>query len=151
MAVSDLNPCVKAILCGLSSAALNALQAVIDGQVALIQAQIVVYQTQLLQYDVLAIPVEVAQQVAQSYIDKVRNSAILLPLNLITECVDLGDFNLNLQQSIDVALATADDLAYEAIRLLSYRDDLNAIVQELNAALTQFTDIKAVIGECLGA
>jgi hypothetical protein len=151
MAVSDLNPCVKKILCGLSSAALNALQSVIDGQVALIQAQIVVYQTQLLQYDVLAIPVEVAQQVAQSYIDKVRNSAILLPLNLITECVDLGNFNLNLQQSIDVALATADDLAYEATRLLSYRDDLNAIVQELNAALTQFTDIKTIIGECLGA
>jgi hypothetical protein len=151
MAASDLNPCVKAILCGLSSAILNALQAVIDGQVALIRAQITVYQTQLIQYDVLAIPVEMAKQVADSYIEKVRNSAMLVPLNLISECVDLGEFNLNLQQSIDVALATADDLAYEATRLLSYRDDLNAIVQELNDALTQFTDIKSVISECLEA
>ena len=149
--MTELNPCVRSILCGLSSAVLNSLQAVIDAQIALIQAQIVVYQLQLLQYDVLATPVQAAQQIAQTYVDKVRGSALLIPLSLISECVDLGTFNLNLQQSIDVALATADELLYEATRLLSYRDDLNAIVEELNTALTQFTDIKSVIGECLGA
>lgn len=149
MAASDLNPCVRRILCGLGESVLNALQALIDGQIAMIQAQIVVYQTQLLQYDVLAIPVEATRAGVQALVDKVRGSAFLIPLNLMSDCVDLGGFNLNLQQSIDVAVAVADDLLYEAARLLSYRDDLNAIVGELNGLITQFTDIKEVISGCL--
>ena len=145
-----LNPCVKQILCGLSDATLRTLQSLINGQVAILQAQIVVYQTQLLQYDVLALPVEAARAAAQAVVDKVRNSAYLIPLNLISNCVDLGKFNLNLQQSIDVATAVADDYLYETTRLLSYRDDLNALIAELNAAVTQFTDISSVIDQCLG-
>jgi hypothetical protein len=140
---------VKSILCGLSDSALRAIQALIDGQVALIQAQIIVIQTQLLQYDVLAIPIEATRAVAQAVVDKVRKSAYLIPLNLISECVDLGNFNLNLQQSIDAATAVADDYLAEATRLLSFRDDLNFLVAELNATLTQFTDIRNIIDECL--
>jgi len=146
--MAELNPCVRQVLCGLSSAILNSLQAIIDGQIALLQAQIVAIQTQLLQYDVLAIPIETARAVAQTYVDKVRGSAMLVPLNLISNCADLGQFNLNLQTSIDQALAIADDLTYEATRLLSYRDDLNALVSELNGAISQFTDIKGVISGC---
>jgi len=147
---TTLNQCVKQILCGLSDAVLRSLQALIDGQTALIQAQIVIIQTQLLQYDILALPVEAARATAQAVVDKVKKSAFLIPLNLISECVDLGLFNLNLQQSIDAATAVADDYLAEATRILSFRDDLNALVAELNSTLTQFTNIRNVIDECLG-
>ena len=147
--MAELDPCVKRIICSLSDVALRSIQALIDGQVAILQAQIVVYQAQILQYDILAIPVEAAAAVAQLVVDKVREAAYLIPLNLITECVDLGDFNLNLNQSIDVAVSTAEDAIFEATRLLSFRDELNAIVNELNNIIDQFTDIRSVIDECI--
>jgi len=149
MADASLNPCVKEILCGLSDAVLRTLQGIIDGQVAILQAQIVIIQTQILQYDILAIPVEITRAAAQAIIDTVRQSVALVPLNLISNCVDLGDFNLNLYQSLDVATAVVDDIAFEATRLLSFRDELNSLVNELNTAIDQFTDIRGVIDECL--
>jgi len=149
MALADLNPCVKQILCSLADSALRDVQALINGQVAILQAQIVVFQTQLLQYDILSLPVVAAQQAAQTVVDKVKESAFLIPLNAISQCVDLGFFNTNLQQSIDVATAAANDILGEATRLLSYRDELNALVFELNNVITQFTDISAVIDQCL--
>ena len=147
--MATLNQCVRQILCGLSDGALRSLQALIDGQVAVIQAQIVTYQTQVLQYDVLAIPVEATRAAAQLVVDNVRKSAYILPTSLISECADLGKFNLNLQQSIDATVAIADDYLFEATKLLSYRDDLNAIVNELNEIINQFTDIRNIIDQCL--
>lgn len=149
MAVEDLDPCVKQILCSLSDAALRSIQILIDGQVALIQAQIVVFQTQILQYDVLGIPIQVAQQAAQAIVDDVKESISFLPLNAVAGCIDLGDFNLNLTQSIDVATSVANDFLNEATRLLSYGDELRGLVNDLNETIDQFTDISSVIDECL--
>ena len=148
--VAPLEACAKEILCAFSATALRTLQALIDSQVAILQAQIVVYQTQIAQYDILALPVEAAQAIAHKYVDNIKKAAYIVPLNVIAGCLPLGQFNMNLMQSIDVATAVADDLLSEATRLLSYRSELNAIVTELNAAITQFTQISNIIGECLG-
>jgi len=147
--MADLDPCVREILCGLSHAVLRTMQGIIDGQVAILQAQIVLIQTQILQYDVLAIPVEITRAAAQAVIDTVRQSVVLIPLNLISNCVDLGDFNLNLSQSLDLATSVVDDISFEATRLLSYRDELNSLISELNGAIDQFTDIRSVMDQCL--
>lgn len=147
--MAELNPCVKQILCSLSDSALRSVQALIDGQVAILEAQIAIYQAQILQYDILSLPIVASQQAAQAVVDKVKESAYLIPLNAISQCVDLGDFNLNLMQSIDVALSVTNDFLYEATRLLSYADELAYIVTELNNAIDQFTNISAVIDQCL--
>lgn len=147
--MADLAPCVKQILCSLSDSALRSVQGLIDGQVAILEAQIAVYQAQILQYDILGLPVQAAQAAAQQIVDEVKESAFLIPLNAISQCVDLGLFNLNLQQSIDVALSAANDFLFEATRLLSYSEELNYLVSELNNAIDQFTNISAVIDQCL--
>lgn len=149
MAVEDLNPCVKQILCTLGDAALRSVQGLIDGQTALVQAQIVQYQQQALQYDVLGIPVQAAQAAAQAIVDEVKSSIFLIPLNAIANCADLGDFNLGLTQTIDVANSAAEDFLGEATRLLSYGDELNALINDLNNIIDQFTDIRSVIDQCL--
>lgn len=149
MADVELNNCVKDILCTLSDSVLNSLQALIDGQVSILQSQIGVFQAQLLQYDVLAIPVQATQEAAQAVVDEVRSSAFLIPLNAISECVDLGNFNLNLSQSIDIAAADADAILGELNRLLSYREELNALINELNNAIDQFTAVSGIIDQCL--
>jgi hypothetical protein len=96
----------------------------------------------------LVIPVEATQAAANALIQQVRNSATLIPLNLITQCVDLGYFNLNLQQSIDVTLSAVNDTLYEITRLVSYKAELQAIVDALNASIDQFNAILNVIGSC---
>lgn len=144
-----LDACVKDILCSLSDAVLRDLQVLIDGQITLIQAQITVFQAQLLQYDIITLPIQASQQAAQAVVNAARQSATLIPLNVIAGCADLGDFNINLQESIDVALGTSNDLLFEANRLLSFTDELNNLVTSLNATIEQFTDIQSIIDECL--
>lgn len=147
--MAELSSCVKQILCSLSDSALRSIQTLIDGQIAILEAQIAVFQVQLLQYDILSLPIQASQQAANAVVQEVKESAFLIPLNQISQCVDLGIFNLNLQQSIDVALSTANDLLFEATRLLSYRDELNDIINELNTSIDQFTSISTIIDACL--
>ena len=149
MATVTLAPCVQTIICALSHAALSALKNIINGQIAILEAQILVFQTQLLQYDILSIPVVAVQAAANAVINKVKGAANLVPLAAISNCVDLGDFNINLSQSIDIATSTANDILSEATRLLSYKTELAAIVQNLKAAIDQFTAILSVIDQCL--
>ena len=146
MALAD---CVKDILCGLSSAVLRELQVIIDGQVAILQTQVTAVQAQLLQYDILSIPIQSANQVAQAAIGSVKKVTNLVPLNAISECVDLGDMNLDLNKSIDLASAAADEAAFELSRLVSYREELNALVTELNNTIDHLTEVRDLINLCL--
>lgn len=147
--MATLEVCVKQILCGLSSSVLRSLQTIIDGQIAFLQTQITTFQTQLLQYDVLSIPLQAANTVTQTIVDETKRYANLIPLNVISECVDLGDFNLNLNQSLDLFSNYSNELTYEATRLLSYREELNEIIDKLNVTINQFTDIRSIIDQCL--
>jgi hypothetical protein len=144
-----LDQCVKEIICTLSSAALSSLNVLIDGQKSLLQAQITQYQTQLLQYDLIAPAIQASRDAAQLIVDEARSITNFIPLNIIADCVDLGDFYVNISGGIDLAIAYADDLTFEATRLLSYRDELNAIISEFNETIDQLTDIQRIISECL--
>lgn len=144
-----LDQCVKEIICTLSNAALNSLNSLIDGQKSLLQAQITAYQTQLLQYNIIAPAVQASKDAAQLVVDKARSITNLIPLNLISECVDLGDFYVNISGMTDLTIGYADDLAFEAVRLLSYEDELNAIINEFNETIDQLTEIQLIIDECL--
>lgn len=143
-----LNPCVRQILCSLSGTVLRSLNAIINTQIGVLQAQVLVFEAQLLQYDILAIPVQAAANVARETLTEVRNSALLIPLELIEDCLDLGLFNLNLQRSIDVVIAELDNLVGNLTRLLSFREELAAIIAELNGIIDQFQDILATIETC---
>jgi hypothetical protein len=141
--------CVQQILCSLSESALNDTQNLIDGQITLLQTQIAAYQTQLLQYDLIAPLIIASRNAAQTIVDQGKDVARFIPLRLIEDCADLGNLTEDIQASIGNALYTADDLAFEATRLLSYREELNAIVNELNAAIEELTDFRVLIDECL--
>ncbi len=149
MAAEDLQDCVKEILCGLSSAVLKQLKILIDGQIAILETAITALQAQILQYDILSKPIEAANIIFQAGITKVKKASTLIPLDLITDCVDLGDYNLNVQQTIDLASSTTNELTSELSRLLSFKEELNALVTDLTKAVKQFTDITDIIDRCL--
>ena len=143
-----LNPCVQQILCALSGTVLGSLNRLIDTQIAALQTQILIIEAQILQYDILTLPLEAAASLARTQIQNIRNSALLVPLNLIAGCTDLGDFNLGLQKSIDNAVADLDSIVGDLTRVLSFKEELNATVAELNGIIDQFQDILATIETC---
>ncbi len=144
-----LEACVKQILCTLSDSALRKLQSIIDSQKALIQVQITAIQTQLIQYDIASKPVVMIKQAADLAIKEIQQTAGIIPLSMISGCGDLGDFNLNLKENMNTALQVYEDTAYELTRLLSYKEELNALVNDLNAMLDQYTEIRDIMDDCL--
>jgi len=143
-----LNPCVKQILCALSAPVLAALNAVISSQIALLRAQIVAAQAQLLALDITTAPLELARNIAQGLIDQAKAAATLVPFELIAECADLGDFNVNFVESLDALTADLNDIVDDLQRLLSFKEELQLLVNELEEVIEQFEGIQAVIEEC---
>ena len=143
-----LNPCVAAILCGLSGAILNSLKSLIEVQIRFLQSQVAIAQAQLLQLDVAAIPLEIARNAANDILERARGVATLVPFGLIEGCIDLGDLNLDLVASLDFATAEFNDLVDELTQLLSYREEVAALVEELNELIGSFREIVLVIEAC---
>jgi hypothetical protein len=52
-------------------------------------------------------------------------------------------------QTIDLTSSFVDELAFELTRLVSYREELNLLISELNATIDQLTSIKDIIDQCL--
>lgn len=144
-----LNPCVKQILCALGQATLNALNTLIVAQIARIDAQIAVFKAQILALDVLILPLQAVKSIAEAAVQAARQSLGLVPLSLIAGCVDLGDFNINLVQTLEDKNAELQDTLTDINRKISIREDLNALVAELDAIREQFADIRVTIAECL--
>ena len=144
----QLNPCVKSILCALSTPVLNAIQGIISAQKAVLQTQIAAIQLQLLQYDLAALPIEAANAAAQTMLSQVKQVSTLVPLNMVAECLDLGTFNQNLVSSLDFVSAYASQMSFEAIEFLTYRDELNGIIAKMNNTIDQFDLVNDVIDQC---
>jgi hypothetical protein len=140
--------CVKQILCALSSAVLGALTSLITAQKAVLEAQVIALEAQLLTLDVATVPLEIARSAALAIISRVRNTATLVPIELIAGCADLGDFNIDLVTAIDRATAELNDVVDDLNRLLSFKAELNLLVTELNRIIDQFGQIELAIQEC---
>jgi hypothetical protein len=148
MAVEDLHPCTRAILCALSGTVLRSLNGLITGQIIQLEAQVLFLETQLVQYDILALPVQAAADIARAALTEVRNSALLIPIEVIAGCFDLADFNQGLRRSLDFLTAELDSLVGNLTRMLSLRDELAAVIEELNGLIDQFQDILGTIETC---
>ena len=147
----DVEECVYTILCGLSASVRNALQNVITSLTASLNAQIVAYRSALLVYDVAVIPLELSRSILNGLLDIARSAATLVPLEIIEGCADLGDFNLDIVTSIDVITAELNDVIDDLNRILSFKDELEFLINELSAVLDNFNDISLVLEECAQA
>jgi len=143
-----LNPCVKQILCALGEATLGALNTLLQAQIAIIDAEIASVAAQLAVVDILTIPLEIARDVGQNALNSAQQVASLVPLNFIAGCADLGDLNVNLSRLLANASADFNDIINDLNRKLSLREELNALILELQAIREQFGDIQLTIAEC---
>ena len=142
------NPCLKSILCALGQATLDALNTVLQAQLVVIDAQIAAFTAQLAILDILTLPLSAAAVVAQEAINAANQVVSLVPLGLISDCADLGDLNVNLTQVLDNANADFQDIVTDLNRKLSFKDEINAGLEQLAEVRQQFSDILLTIEEC---
>lgn len=145
-----LDPCVRAILCGLSNATLNAIKGLINAQVAIVTAQIAIITAKLLKYDILATAAQAGANIVLGKIEEIRAAASLIPLTLIAGCLDLGNLNLSIQQTIDAFVADFEVFVADAIRLLSFIDELNLLKLAYQEVLDLYQAVLATISLCGG-
>jgi len=143
-----LEPCVKALLCPLGNAVLGALKGILSAQIAFLQTQVAVISAQLIALEVQLIPIELARGLANTAIDAVRSAGNLVPLSVMSNCLGLGEMMVGLNNSLDAATAGANRILNEANRSLSFKAELEASVEEINATIDKLNELVAAIGEC---
>lgn len=147
MALED-STCAQAILCALAAPVRNALVALAEKYRALVQLELAAVTAKLAALGIVLAPVEAVRNTIEDTANAVREGAQVLPLAAIGGCLELGDLNIGLERTVqpivDEANAVLDDLE----RLLSLREELEFIEQELvalDALLGQAIDL---IGTC---
>lgn len=144
----ELNPCVRTILCGLSSATLAVLDGYLTQAITTADAYVVQLQAHLAILGITTLPVQATEAAAQQVLSSARAIAGLIPLGLISGCTNLGDMNVNISRFIDQATAEVSRVADDANRLLSLVEEVNLLIDQWQALKEQFEQIKAVIAAC---
>lgn len=144
-----LDPCVRSILCTLSTPVLNSLRTLVTGQVTQITALLNVLQARSVTLGIQLIPVEIARDAAVAVLDESQSIINLLPVSLIEGCGDLGSLQQDLSDSVAQATAAVNDFADDATRLLSLQGEVSAEIAEVNARLARASEFLDLIDVCI--
>jgi hypothetical protein len=144
-----LDACVKSVLCTLSTPILSALRGTVQAQIAQVQSVLGILQARSLTLGIQLIPIELARDAANAVLQESQSIANLLPLSLIAGCGDLGRVRQNLNAAVEQATSGVNDLADDATRALSLKDETDAQIAELNAQLAEFNELVGTIDDCI--
>ena len=141
--------CVAAILCPLGGAITGAINTILSAQIAVLQAEVLVLEGQLAVVNVQLLPIQIVQSAANTVVAAVRAATgNLVPVALMQGCVGLGDMMTSLNASIDTSLGSVNRILNEANRALSFKAELQARIDDINATIAAFGDIQVAIAGC---
>lgn len=141
--------CVKDLLCALSGSTIDTLKGLITQYRAALATQITVLQTQLIKLDVLTLPQQLANELAQTAIQEVRSGADNIIANIpLADCLALSEVTEAIQTNIDVTLAEANAIVEDLNRLLSRRAEVEALIAALEEKRTLYLDVLTALDEC---
>lgn len=145
---TTLDDCVRQILCGLSQPVISALNAALSALLIPIDTQIAFVTSQLVMLDVATLPVTIAADAIRALLAQVRAASNILPLSLAVACFDIGVLNLNINEQIDRLTADLAEYEQKLTRLLSLKEELNALIEQLNLIKDQYLAVQAVLQSC---
>ena len=148
MATVQISPCLQEIICGLSAATLSVLRGVLETQLAAVQAQVAIIAGKLVVVDIIVAPVVLVKDAAETALNDIRALANVIPINLIGDCVQLGQFSAALNTNIDLISADLEDQVRDITRILSVKKELQFIQDQLNALIDQINAVLTVISLC---
>lgn len=143
-----LDPCVRIILCPLGSAVIGAVNSLISLFLVQIDAQILAAQALLIQVNVIVLPARAAAAAAQLVLNEARSAADIIPSEIIGDCLTLGTFKVDIRRTIEGAMADVADFKRRAELALSFEDELEALIDELNAIRARYADFQLELTAC---
>ena len=141
MAVEELQNCAKIILCGLSGAAQAQLKSLISTYVGVLEGQIGALEAQLVVLDILTAPVEIARNAANEVGNQVKQGLKIVPTGLVADCVGLNVIPETIERNVDIVLQDINLIATDLERLLSFRDEIEALIDDFREALEVYSQI----------
>lgn len=143
-----LTNCVKQVLCGLSAAVQNALVALIKGYIAQLDLYKAQLEAKLVYLAMLSTPPQVLNSLAQTALSEIKAGANIVPLDLVGRCFQVGELNEAIQENLNIVLADANTIANDLSRLLSFRDEVEEAIADVQAVIDLYTEIVATIDAC---
>lgn len=146
--VKDLKRCVLDILCGLSQPVRNEVRAFIQLQEDALEFELLFLKAQLVKYLPIAKGLGLAMDAFAKILAEAQAKANLVPLNLIGNCLTLG--NLNVFVETLIAEATSDlQLAFNEVnRVLAFIDELNFAIERLEQGKRLLNAVLVAIESC---
>jgi hypothetical protein len=143
----DLSPCAQ-LLCGLSAPVRGVIKAALGAQKTLLQAELAPLQAQLLALDVATAPLAFAQSIAESALATARSALSILPTDIVVGCASLGQINVDLVTATDALTADVRAVLDDLNRLLSFQEEIRAVILEFEAIIDRFTALVDLIEVC---
>lgn len=143
-----IDNCAIQLLCGLSAATRNALVQLINGYIIALEAEESLIRVQLLKAQIALAPINLAAQIAEEALQKAKAAANIVPLNLIGQCVSIGNLNLAIQQNLDIILQDIVVITNDLNRLLSIQDAFQAEINQINSTIQYYQNIIATLNAC---
>lgn len=143
-----LPACVQAVLCGLSATTRNALSALVRSYVTQLDIAISGLRAKLVVLNILTVPPQLLNTIVQEVITEVKAGANLIPLSVIGQCIEVGDLNVSIQQNLDLILSDANIIANDLSRLLSFKDEVESLITELQATINTYQQVISMLDAC---
>ena len=136
-----LNPCVREILCGLSGAVRTTLATIIEGYIAQLNAYRATLEAQLIYLDILTLPLQPLNALAQEALNQSKAGLNIVPLDLIGRCAGIGDLNNAISLNIDLAAASLNNITTDLNRLLSQSDEVRAVIAQVDTVISYYGEV----------
>lgn len=143
--------CVQHVLCGLSAGVRSALVVLIKGYINQLQVYETLITARRAYLNILTAPIAIAKNVVDGVITQAKAGANIIPLDLIGDCFEVGQLNESIQANLNLVLVDANILATDLERLLSFGDELDAILVDVNSTIQFYESIIAAIDVCAAA
>lgn len=136
-----MSPCFAAILCALGAPIISSLKATLIAQIVVLNGQVASLTATLAILDIQLLPLTVARNLAIQARDTIRSAGDLVPVAIMADCADIGDMMGIIDESTEEALAAINLKINQVNRSLSFKAEIEARIDQLNAYVARINDM----------
>lgn len=140
--------CVKVVLCGLSNATRQAINTVLGAYIIQLNLARAALELKLVKLNVATVPVQLLNTAIQGVVNEIKAGANIIPISVIGDCIGVGDINAAIQSNLDILLVDANIITSDLQRLLSFRDEVQGVLDDLESVILLYEEVLTLLTTC---